>query len=198
MSAMVPMTNANLPERWLNDMRFRRKRLSDSAFRSYMCALMWSVANRSEGVIERGDLEDIPDFNPADIGELMRGELWESRGPDCGWLIHDFDTTQTGKDLLEKQERERAYDRKRKAQARAAALAAKLAGQNESAGKSTGQSPPESPRTEQNKPGHYRGANPDSPIDDDYAADYREWCAEDEREHLEQLADRNVRGGYDR
>jgi hypothetical protein len=93
-----PMTNANLPERWLNDMRFRRKRLSDGAYRSYMQALMWSVANRTEGIIERGDLEDIPDFDPADVRELMGEGLWQPRGPDRGWLIADFSTTQTAID----------------------------------------------------------------------------------------------------
>ena len=96
------MTNANLPERWLNDMRFRRKRLSDGAFRSYMNALMWSVANRTEGIIERGDLEDIPDFDPAVVQELMGGDLWEPLDVGDRWLIYDFATTQTGKDLLEK------------------------------------------------------------------------------------------------
>lgn len=58
------MTNANLPERWLNDMRFRRKRLADGAYRSYMNALLWSVANRTEGIIERGDLERHPRLQP--------------------------------------------------------------------------------------------------------------------------------------
>jgi hypothetical protein len=176
------MTNANLPERWLNDMRFRRKRLSDSAFRSYTFSLMWSVANRTEGIIERGDLEDIPDFNPADITELMRVGLWQPRRPDRGWLIADFDTTQTGKDLLEKYEREKAWDRKRKAQARKAALEKRLAA-DDSGGKSTGQSPPELPSTNQTRP--RRGA-----VGDDY-------FAAGERERLEELADRNVADGYD-
>jgi hypothetical protein len=33
--------------------------------------------------------------------------------------------------------------------------------------------------------------------DADYAADYRDWCTEEERAHLEALADRTVRDGYD-
>ncbi len=176
------MTNANLPERWLNDMRFRRKRLTDSAYRSYMQALMWSVANRTDGVVERGDLEDIPDFNPADLRELMSVELWRSRGSDRGWLIADFDTTQTGKDLLEAAEKRRVADRKRKAQARKEAAEKRLEG-GSSGGHSSGQSPAESPSTKQTRP--LRG----DVRNDDYAPG--EW------EHLQELADRNVRDGYD-
>jgi hypothetical protein len=41
---------------------------------------------------------------------------------------------------------------------------------------------------------HAREDDPDA----DYAADYRDWCSEDERAHLEALADRNVREAYDR
>jgi hypothetical protein len=95
------MTDARMPERWLNDRRFRSKRLSDAGYRSYMNALVWSVANRTDGVIERGDLEDIPDFNPAVVPELMGDDLWEPLGVGDSWHISDFDTTQTGRDLLE-------------------------------------------------------------------------------------------------
>jgi hypothetical protein len=177
------MTNANLPERWLNDMRFRRKRLSDSAFRSYTFALMWSVANRTDGVIERGDVEDIPDFSPADIPELMRVGLWDSRGPDRGWLIHDYATTQTGKDLLEKYEREKAWDRQRKARKAKEAAEAKLAGETDSGGNSGGSFPAESPSTNQYRPGG--GAAGD------------DWCTPEQREHYDRLIDRTVRDGYE-
>jgi hypothetical protein len=185
------MTNANLPERWLNDLRFRRDQLSDTAFRGYVNALMWSVANRTEGVIRPQDLKYLPDFGRAVIPELIGDDLWEPRGSDRGWLIVDFATTQTGKDLLEKYEREKAYDRKRKALARKAELAARLRALGESGGSSTGKVPPESPSTNQTKPGG--GAEGD----DDYADELREWYAEGERERLEELADRNVRDGYE-
>lgn len=132
------MTDAHLPDRWLNDRRFRSKRLSDSAFRSYMNALMWSVANRTEGIIERGDLEDIPDFNPGDIQALVGNDLWDPRGAGNRWLIHDFPTTQTGKDLLESYERRKAWDRNRKARERKNRLAAQLAQDDESGGISGG------------------------------------------------------------
>jgi hypothetical protein len=205
------MTNANLPERWLNDMRFRRKRLSDSGYRSYMQALMWSVANRTEGYIERGDLEDIPDFNPADVRELVKDGLWEAEGER--WLIYDFATTQTGKDLLEKYEREKALDRARKARQRAEAAAAKRAALAGSGGSSGGQSPTESPSTDQNKPIACKGRTEKNATDPDkdYADDYADWVAEDtedntdngwctpqQRAHYDSLADRALRDGYDR
>jgi hypothetical protein len=163
------MTNANLPERWLNDMRFRRKRLSDSAYRSYMQALVWSVANRTEGIIERGDVEDIPDFGPADVPELVKNGLWEVEGER--WLIRDFATTQTGKDLLEKYERTKALDRARKARKAKETAAAKLAGLDDSGGNSGGTFPADSPSTDQNRPNaSKRGTekNATSEIDGDH------------------------------
>lgn len=88
-----------------------------------MQALTWSVTNRTEGVIEPGDLSDIADFDVESIRELTGGDLWEPRGPDDGWLIIDFQQTQTGRDLLESYDRKRAWDRRRKAKARKAKLA---------------------------------------------------------------------------
>jgi hypothetical protein len=142
-----PMTDARLPERWLNDRRFRSKRLSDAGYRSYINALVWSVANRTDGVIERGDLEDIPDFNPAVVQELMGDDLWEPLGAGDRWRISDFETTQTGRDLLESVERRRAWDRKRKAKDRKNKLA-ELA-DDESGGNSGGRSPADSYSTGQ-------------------------------------------------
>jgi hypothetical protein len=139
------MTNANLPDRWLSDRRFRREHLSDPAFRAYVNALMWAVGNRTEGVIEPADLKYIPDFDRAVIPQLERGDLWAKRGAERGWLIADFATTQTGKDLLESYERRKAWDRQRKAKAQKA----KIQAQSESAGKSSGTFPPDSYSTDQ-------------------------------------------------
>lgn len=145
------MTNANLPDRWLSDRRFRRERLSDAGFRAFVNALMWSVGNRTEGVIEPDDLKLIPDFDRATIKELVCGDLWEPRPTGRGWLIVDFPTTQTGKDLLAKYEKEKALDRRRKAKKRAEELAAQLAAEGDSGGSSAGRIPVESPSTEQNR-----------------------------------------------
>jgi hypothetical protein len=143
------MTNANLPDRWLADRRFRRDRLSDAGFRAYVNALMWSVGNRTDGVIEPGDLNYIPDFDTAKIPELIASNLWQRRrGKGSGWRIIDFATTQTGRDLLESYERRKAYDRQRKAKARNA----KLQVQMESGGNSGGTCPPDSYSTDQNRP----------------------------------------------
>jgi hypothetical protein len=143
------MTDAHLPDRWLNDRRFRSKRLSDAAYRSYMNALVWSVANRTEGIITRGDLEDIPDFNPAVVPELMGGDLWDVLGAGDRWLIHDFETTQTGRNLLESYEKRKAWDRKRKAQK----ALERLAGESDSGGNSSGTFPPDSYRPGQARQG---------------------------------------------
>ena len=57
------MTNANLPDRWLSDRRFRRENLSDAAFRADANSLIYAVGNRTEGVIEPADIRFIPDFD---------------------------------------------------------------------------------------------------------------------------------------
>lgn len=109
------MTNANLPDRWLSDRRFRRENLSDAAFRAYVNSRIYAVGNRTEGVIEPADIRFIPDFDRAAVPELIENHLWEPLGRDHGWLIADFSTTQTGKDLLASYEKRKAYDRQRKA-----------------------------------------------------------------------------------
>ena len=139
------MTDAHLPDRWLNDRRFRSKRLSDVGYRSYMNALIWSVANRTEGIIDRGDLEDIPDFNPAVVPELMGDDLWEPLGAGDRWRISDFDTTQTGRDLLASYEKRKAWDRKRKAKAKSQQLDEQLDNDG-SGGNSSGTFPVDSYR----------------------------------------------------
>ena len=56
--------------------------------------------------------------------ELIENHLWEPLGRDHGWLIADFSTTQTGKDLLASYEKRKAYDRQRKARAKLAKITA--------------------------------------------------------------------------
>jgi hypothetical protein len=133
------MSNANLPDRWLVDRRFRRDQLSDSAYRSYMSALMWAVANRTDGMVEPRDLPHIPNLDPTDIPELIGDDLLELRGRDRGWFISDYPTTQSSRNLLESYERKKAWDRNRKARA----TAKKHTGQTDSTGNSTGTFPPE-------------------------------------------------------
>ena len=50
---VAAMTDARLPEPWLSDRRLSR--LSDAHYRSYIQALLFSVSNRTDGVIEPDD-----------------------------------------------------------------------------------------------------------------------------------------------
>jgi len=87
--------------------------LSDSGYRSYIAALMYSVANRTDGAIEKSDLPHIPNFDSADIPELVGGDLLEPRAD--AWLIADYSATQSSRSLLESYEHRKAWDRDRKA-----------------------------------------------------------------------------------
>jgi hypothetical protein len=140
------MTNANFPDRWLADRRFRR--LSDTAFRSYVLALTYAVSNRTEGVIDTDDLALIPDFNPKTIPELVGNDLWEPRLFGESWFILDFPATQTGRDLLASMEQRKAWDRNRKARQRNQ----RLADNGDSGGSSDGQVPVERSRPDQTRP----------------------------------------------
>lgn len=110
------MTDARLPDRWLHDRRLNR--LKDGDYRSFMQALMWSVSNRTEGVVEPDDLLAIPGFNPDSVPALIEWELWASREP-CGWLIADFPATQSSRAELDRYDRQRAQNRERQARHRA-------------------------------------------------------------------------------
>jgi hypothetical protein len=109
------MTDARLPERWLNDRRFLR--LSDAAHRLYVHTLMWSVANRSDGVVYDDDLALMPSVDIARVGELDKAELWQRDGDR--WLILDFPMTQTSRDDLVVLENNRRREREKKARQRA-------------------------------------------------------------------------------
>ena len=109
------MTDARLPERWLNARKFRR--LSDREWRSYTHPLMWSVANRTDGVIEHRDIEDIPDFDPSCVPPFVDGGLWSRI--DDGWLIVDFLSTQSSRAQLERDDLNRERNRERQRRLRA-------------------------------------------------------------------------------
>ena len=113
------MTDARLPERWLNDRRIQQ--LSSESFFAFANALMWSVSNRTDGVIRHADLELIPRCKSGHADELAESGLLKRRRD--GWLIADFYMTQTSKAQLERDE-QRERNRERQARHRA-----KLAGQ---------------------------------------------------------------------
>jgi hypothetical protein len=109
------MTDARLPERWLVYRRLQR--LSAEHYRSYINALLYSVANRSDGFIEPEDLGLIPGFAPGTAKALIDAELWSPRSK--GWLIVDYAATQSSRDELERLENMRARDREKKQRQRA-------------------------------------------------------------------------------
>lgn len=112
------MTDARLPERWLNDRRLLR--LPDDAFRLFVVALMWSVANRTDGVITDDDMPLIPRADTGLAGQLVTAGLW-ARGDGC-WIIPDFEDTQTTRHQLQILDNVRRRDREKKRRKRAAAL----------------------------------------------------------------------------
>ncbi len=109
------MTDARFPDRWLTDRRLQR--LSDSHFRSFITSLAWSVSNRTDGIIEPGDLELIPNFAVGAPKALMDAGLWAPER--VGWRIADFSSTQTTAAVLRALEDKREKERLKKAQQRA-------------------------------------------------------------------------------
>lgn len=91
------MTDARFPERWLNDRRFRR--LSADEFRTFSMALLWTVANRTDGELLAEDLPYIPDAVADHAGRLVEVGLWAPTR--AGWFILDFEGTQTSKGQLD-------------------------------------------------------------------------------------------------
>lgn len=108
------MTDARFPERWLNDRRINR--LNGDAHKLFSFAVMWSVANRTEGVITDDDLADIHHTDHAQIPMLEKVGLW--RREAGGWVITVFADTQTSVAELEAAEAARVHAREKKARQR--------------------------------------------------------------------------------
>jgi hypothetical protein len=108
---VVAVTDARYPERWLNDRRIMR--LSDPAFRLFVIANAWAVANRTDGVLHDDDLWLMATVDAACCGELAKVSLWQ-RDQDR-WLIVDYASTQTLSAQLDALDRKRQLDRQRKA-----------------------------------------------------------------------------------
>jgi hypothetical protein len=109
------MTDARLPERWLNDRRVVR--LSDGAFRTFVTSLVWSVANRTDGVIDSDDLDLVHGASCGKVPELVAAGLYEPQG--SVHRIVDFAATQTSRDELLILEDNRRQQREKKARQRA-------------------------------------------------------------------------------
>jgi hypothetical protein len=113
------MTDARLPERWLNDRRLQR--LSADHYRTFINALLWSVANRTDGRIEREDVGLIPHWSGSAAKAFVSAELFTPQSG--GWLITDYASTQSARSELERLEKLRAGERIKKAKQRAKKLA---------------------------------------------------------------------------
>jgi hypothetical protein len=101
----------------LNDRRLQR--LSAEHYRAFMTALMWAVANRTDGRIERGDVGLIRHLTSEAAKALTDVELFTAQ--PYGWFITDFMDTQTSRAQLRHLDEKRTKERERKARQRAAA-----------------------------------------------------------------------------
>jgi hypothetical protein len=108
------MTDARWPDRWLSDRRLLR--LPPEVFRTFATGLLWSVANKTDGVLDDDDLPLIPLAGPGHCEQLAAAGLWE-RLPG-GWLIREYRDTQTSRTELDALAERRAADRERKARER--------------------------------------------------------------------------------
>jgi len=122
------MTDARLPERWLTDRRLLL--LTDAEHRFYITALLWCVANRTDGEFGAEDIRLMPGIDPGQASRLAAG--CAKRGLLAGnggqWVITGFAATQSSRDELDQLDRIRAAERDKKRRYRL------------STGQSTGQS----------------------------------------------------------
>ncbi len=110
------MVDARLPERYLSDRRILR--LTDSERSSLFIATLWAVSNRTDGRIERADLDLIPMFRSAAVNTLVIHGLWLPDGEDA-WTIADYSRDQTTRHEFEVLENNRRRERTKKARQRA-------------------------------------------------------------------------------
>jgi hypothetical protein len=135
------MTDARLPDRWLNDRRLQR--LSPEHFRTYVNALMWSVGNRTDGHIERADAGMVPHWSAGAAKAFVDAGLFTPQSD--GWLITDYVATQTSREQLAAAEAARVREREKKARQRAAKAAEKAAGESAVPGDIPGEVPRDVP-----------------------------------------------------
>lgn len=104
------MTDARFPERWLNDRRFRR--LTAEAFRAFTFTMTWSVANRTDGLVTAEDLECIPFATKDLMAEMVDTKVLSATSD--GWVILDFELTQTTAKQLAAADQSRLHEREKK------------------------------------------------------------------------------------
>jgi hypothetical protein len=109
------MVDTRFPVEWLLDRRIQQ--LSDADHRAFVNAFMWSVANRTDGRVACADLALIPGMSDS-AAALVAAGLW-AVVDETGWLITDFESTQTSRAEHEMLERARRKEREKKARQRA-------------------------------------------------------------------------------
>jgi len=104
------VTDARLRGEWLNSLQFDG--LSDTAWRVFTGALMWSAENGTDGLIPKRYLKMLhPDGEqPAAFEEIVRAKLWTARGD--GFQCTDWDGS-LGQSSAEQVETYKANARKR-------------------------------------------------------------------------------------
>ena len=109
------MSDFRFAGRWLNDRRVMS--LSGDDFKAFVTAGAWMVENRTDGLIMPDDITFIPRFDRASIPRLIIGGLWAEDGG--GWMMLDYQETQTSRDEFEVLANARRRDRQKKARRRA-------------------------------------------------------------------------------
>lgn len=113
------MTDARFPERYLSDRRVLR--LAADEFRAWSFATIWSVSNRTDGVILSDELPLIPFMKDSTAQKLEACGLWTA--VEGGWVVADFADTQTSRHDLEVLDNMRRAQREKKQRQRAAKAA---------------------------------------------------------------------------
>ncbi len=89
---------------------------------------MWSVANRTDGQIEQGDIGMVPHWSAGAAKAFVDAGLFTPQSD--GWLIADYLATQTSSEQLVANEKQRAKERDKKARQRAEKAAGKAPSQS--------------------------------------------------------------------
>ncbi|PTT20056.1 hypothetical protein DBR36_06530 [Microbacterium sp. HMWF026] len=111
------MTDARLPERWLTDRRWLR--LSVQARHDAIAWLLWCVSQRTDGVLDRGDLSLCP-WRTSDesVHELLRAGIISDGGEGTVRFV-EYAEAQTTARELERMAGMREHERIKKARSRA-------------------------------------------------------------------------------
>lgn len=163
--------------------------LSDKAFRLHTEGLLWSNRMLTDGQLAKEDMRRWA-HHPDAADELVEVGWWEDHGGHFQ-IIHHVGYQRTKKQIAHQSLVNRAN--------RAKGVQRPVRPKNESSDESSD----ERARTGQDRKTNWgtspaRAQETAGEADEDYEADYRDWCSEAEREHLQARIDRNVRDGYDR